>query len=103
MKVRSRDGYTNWIQLVKGIRQGGPKSPALFNIFINPLLEKIRREVRGLRINGIDVPILAFADGLLLITESKEEGGEGTQNCQQVEDEVQWGQDERHLAHRLYE
>jgi RNA-directed DNA polymerase len=58
--VRLKDGTT--AKTVEGVRQGGPLSPLLANIMLNPLDKKI--EAMGL-------PFARYADDFLIVTRSK--------------------------------
>jgi hypothetical protein len=58
------------VQPGRGVRQGDPLSPALFNLAVDELLAGIPPEV-GFGIEGSRVSCLAFADDLVIITSSK--------------------------------
>lgn len=52
-----------------GLTQGGPSSPALFNILINILVETVKESLKAIRREGEcadSSPILAFADDFML-------------------------------------
>jgi len=47
----------------KGLRQGCNLLPNLFNLFIREALKEIRKEnIGGIKVNGILVKVLHFAD-----------------------------------------
>lgn len=51
----------------RGVRQGDPLSPLLFNLVIDEALEALPREV-GFRVGGASVNAIAFADDVLLLS-----------------------------------
>lgn len=64
-------GPTQHINVTKGVRQGDPLSPLLFNLFINPVVERIHTEELGYELeSGRQISILAFADDLVGISSS---------------------------------
>lgn len=64
-------------QRTRGIKQGCPLSPFIFNLIIESVLESVEDEVDVLRLNQIGritLPlILAFADDLIVIVEYLED------------------------------
>lgn len=50
----------------RGVRQGDPLSPWIFNLIMNRVLEAVPEQV-GYRLSGATVGVLAFADDLVLI------------------------------------
>ena len=72
-------GTTTSVPVERGLRQGCPLSPSLFNFFINDIFE----ELEGFRPSGIHVPSdtpedlrcpgLLFADDVVLMAESAED------------------------------
>ena len=66
-------GATKTFTLQRGVRQGDGLSPILFNIAINPILERIQQIKLGYKFsnnNQIQIPLLAYADDIILITEN---------------------------------
>ena len=55
-----------------GVRQGDPLSPLLFNLAIDPLLHALESLGRGVKIAGTGLVAMAFADDLVLLSESWE-------------------------------
>ena len=56
----------------KGVRQGCPLSPWLFNIFIDRIVSEARNKFYGsVRLTTREVEILLFADDLMMMAESE--------------------------------
>lgn len=56
----------------RGIRQGDPLSPLLFNMVIDYVIERIESAGLGFSWFGIQTGVLAFADDLVLLTDNKD-------------------------------
>ena len=54
----------------RGVRQGDPLSPYLFNLAVNRILAAIPSEV-GFKLEGTKISALAFADDLVLVSSSR--------------------------------
>ncbi|CAH2021857.1 unnamed protein product, partial [Acanthoscelides obtectus] len=60
------------ISLKRGVKQGDPLSPLLWNAVVDPLLTYLdQREGKGIVLGGRNVSVLAFADDLILISKSE--------------------------------
>ena len=65
---------TQFFPCKKGVRQGDPLSPALFNVFLNDLFTKLRSgNCDPVSLNNTDqINALAYADDIVLLSTSKE-------------------------------
>uniref|UniRef100_A0A8C4NSX5 ribonuclease H n=1 Tax=Dicentrarchus labrax TaxID=13489 RepID=A0A8C4NSX5_DICLA len=68
--IRTEGGTTGRIRLTRGVKQGDPLSPLLFNLAIDPLLRTLEKEGEGFHIGAESVMSLAFADDLVLLSGS---------------------------------
>ena len=64
---------TEFFQILLGLRQGCILSPLLFDLFINDLVEEIRRSGLGVQVGNDKIGILLFADDIVLTAESEED------------------------------
>ena len=62
-----------YIQIEKGVRQGGILSPFLFKLYIDDVLNDICNSNIGCMLGIKRINILAYADDLVLIAQSKEQ------------------------------
>ena len=70
--VLVNDERTDWFPVNRGLRQGCPLSPILFNIFIDGLARAIKELGRGLRVGSLEVSLLLFADDIVLLADNRE-------------------------------
>ena len=73
--VRTKHGTTDWFQIRKGVHQGCTLSSCLFNLYAeyimrNTGLEEAQAEIK---IAGININNLRYADDTTLMAESEEE------------------------------
>ena len=73
--VRTRHGTTGWFQIGKGVRQGCILSPCLFNFYAEYIMRNagLDEAQAGIKIAGININNLRYADDTTLMAESKEE------------------------------
>lgn len=72
-RIRARNGGEVQIQLKRGVKQGDPLPPLLFNLAVEPIIERINESTIGMRVGGENLAILAFADDMVLLATNKEE------------------------------
>jgi hypothetical protein len=73
-KIKTRDGNGVEIEILRGVKQGDPLSPTLFNLCMEPLLEAVEESTEGININNNNkIPISAFADDIVLIVKDEKE------------------------------
>jgi len=59
-------------KITKGVRQGCNLSPSLFNLYVEETLKEVRKEnIGGIKVNGMLVQMLRFADDIVVIAESE--------------------------------
>ena len=66
-RVRINGGYSPYLTLKRGVRQGDPLSCLLFNFSIEPLAIKLRERIVGLSVPGLaPVKVMLYADDINL-------------------------------------
>ena len=72
--VRTGHGTTHWFQIGKGVHQGCILSPCLFNFYAEYIMGNAGLEEQaGIKIAGIYINNLRYADDTTLMAESDEE------------------------------
>ena len=73
--VSTGHGTTDWFQIGKGVRQGCTLSPCLFNFYAEYIMRTGGREEAqaGIKIAGMNINNLRYADNTTLMAESEEE------------------------------
>lgn len=71
--VRIEGAYTEWFSIQKGVRQGCVASPWLFNLFMDNCLTDLKESEYGLRMNGLLIKCLLYADDQVLLASSANE------------------------------
>ncbi|MFN9914681.1 MAG: reverse transcriptase domain-containing protein, partial [Pirellulaceae bacterium] len=66
-KVRLSIGETDWVPVKRGLAQGAVESPWLYSCFIDGMTEELKRRGLGIRIAGVLVPLLLYADDIVLL------------------------------------
>ena len=72
--VRNRNGTADWLQIVKGVRQGHISSPCLFNLYAEHIMRNagLDEAQTGIKIAGRNISNLRYADDTTLKAESEE-------------------------------
>ncbi|KAJ3639107.1 hypothetical protein Zmor_004170 [Zophobas morio] len=68
---------TRPIKIKRGVRQGDPLSPLLFNIVLDPLIRQINNNFKGGEVaEGVSLSVMAFADDLVAFGDTHAEAQE---------------------------
>ena len=71
--VRTPEGISDIVHSTIGVKQGCPLSPTLFGMYVDEVSEYIDREGdRGAQLAGTWIPLLLYADDIVLISDSPE-------------------------------
>ncbi|GMO19738.1 MAG: hypothetical protein Ta2E_10790 [Mycoplasmoidaceae bacterium] len=76
IQIQTRKGYSENIPIGKGVKQGYPLSPLLFNIAIDPFLRRLNEHFKELGYeydNGKTITAQAYADDLLIFSKVNQE------------------------------
>jgi len=66
-------GISPIVLLLAGVPQGAVSSPLLYDVFIDPLLHELHDAQYGVTVCGLRIPVLAYADDLVLLASSQYE------------------------------
>ena len=72
-KYRMGDIETDWVELVRGVRQGCTLSPLLFNLYTEELTHRVKRVGKGIPVGDEKLSILLYADDVVIMAESSED------------------------------
>ena len=87
VRVRVGERESPQFQVKKGVRQGCPLSPWLFNVFIDKIVSEARKRFQdSVRLSTGQVEVLLFANDLVVLAESEEAL---QNNLQVVNDELE--------------
>ena len=65
----AEDKKGRWFEVQRGVKQGDPLSPNIFNAMLEEVFRKLERENKGIQINGIWMNHLRFADDIVPIND----------------------------------
>lgn len=82
--IKTYDGELA-IELKRGVKQGDPLSPILFNLIIEPIIESIQSKISGVNLEGHNLAALAFADDIVLLARDR---GEALTQTRLVDDSL---------------
>lgn len=71
--IKAADNRNIEVELKRGVKQGDPLSPLLFNLAIEPIIEHLSKETTGISLNNDSVAVLAFADDVVLVAKDATE------------------------------
>ena len=69
--MRIGDDRSGWIEIQRGVRQGCVLSPDLFSVYWQPVIDELG-DLEGIRIGGININNIRYADDTVLIAETEE-------------------------------
>ena len=72
--IRTKHGKMDWFQIGKGVYQGCILSPCLFNLYVDYIMwnSSLDEAQTGIKIAGRNINNFRYADGTILMAESKE-------------------------------
>ena len=70
--VRIGQDMSDWVNIARGVRQGCVLSPALFSLYTEMVMKKISH-IDGLRIGGLNVNNIRYADDTAIVADSEEQ------------------------------
>ena len=70
--VRIGGHLTEWFPITAGVTQGDSLSPVLFSLFIDDLAYEISKLDCSVMIGGLQVPLLMYADDMVLMAPTRE-------------------------------
>ncbi|NWV39233.1 PO21 protein, partial [Grantiella picta] len=71
-RITTRKEKSDPIKILKGVKQGDPMSPLLFNLALDPLLCRLEKKGKGFHQGDHMITAMAFADDLVLLSDSWE-------------------------------
>jgi len=72
IKVKVGHTLSKTVQVKTGLRQGDAMSPVLFNIVLEKVVREAALDKEGVKLGENNIGILAYADDIVLMAESKD-------------------------------
>ena len=69
-RVRCENTYSEWFSISAGVRQGGVLSPDFYSIYVDELINILRKSGIGCHVRGIFASALFYADDMAVIAPS---------------------------------
>ena len=70
-RVRWECSFSAYFDVLSGIKQGGVLSPRIFILYVNELIERLRRSGIGCHLFSLFVACIMYANDLCLIAPSR--------------------------------
>lgn len=71
MLISNGDEYSDIFPTTTGVRQGGPCSAKLFNIYIEGLIKLVEKNPNGVKLINNKIDIIVYADDVMLVSKTK--------------------------------
>lgn len=71
--VKINGHMTEWFNVKSGLKQGCILSPLLFNIFINDLIDEVKRLNVGIKLDDDIVSVLVYADDIVFMCDNEKD------------------------------
>ena len=71
MSVQVGKRKTEWVEIMKGVRQGFILSPDLFSLQSQKAMEQLE-DLEGVRVGGVNLNNIRYADDTVLIADTEE-------------------------------
>jgi hypothetical protein len=66
-----RNTISSTFSISNGTRQGSVASPAFWNVYLDPIFTRLRKEDVGCHIGGVFIGVIGYADDLILLAPSR--------------------------------